>query len=542
MKISQIPLTFLTIKISIALVSHLKNEEGLFMKQFSKYALTNLAIFTIGVPLIGGQAFAEDDSSSKQDIAKNITMKVTSESQAVKALKELPDSENVKKNYKDYDVVNQTKDAKGFTHYTLQPKVGDSHAPDKEVKVHTNAQGKVVLVNGDTDAKKVSPTNSASISKEQAADKAFSAVNIDRSKAKNLGEKVINKNNLEIDGNKNRYVYNIKLITVEPKIASWNVKVDAETGEVVEKTNLIQEAATTGKGKGVLGDEKDININSTDDGYTLQDLTHKGKLTAYNADGDAANYNIIKDSDRNFDDDDQAAGVDANYYAKDVYDFYKDKFGRESYDNNGSPINSIAHANSYQGSDNTNNAAWVGDKMIYGDGDGKTFTALSGANDVVAHEITHGVTQETANLTYSNQSGALNESFSDVFGYFVDNEDFEMGEDVYTPGKSGDALRSLSDPEKYGQPANMSDYVNTSSDNGGVHTNSGIPNKAAYNTVKSIGNEKSEQIYYRALTEYLTSNSDFQDAREALIQSAKDLYDDETADQVAEAWDAVGVK
>ena len=73
--------------------------------------------------------------------------------------------------------------------------------------------------------------------------------------------------------------------------------------------------------------------------------------------------------------------------------------------------------------------------MIYGDGDGRTFTNLSGANDVVAHELTHGVTQETANLEYKDQSGALNESFSDVFGYFVDDEDFLMGEDVYTPGK-----------------------------------------------------------------------------------------------------------
>ena len=185
---------------------------------------------------------------------------------------------------------------------------------------------------------------------------------------------------------------------------------------------------------------------------------------------------------------------------------------------------SLAHVNKFQGSDNRNNAAWIGDKMIYGDGDGRTFTALSGANDVVAHEITHGVTQETANLNYRNQSGALNESFSDVFGYFVDDEDFLMGEDVYTPGQNGDAL-SMSNPERFGQPSHMDDYVNTQSDNGGVHTNSGIPNKAAYNTIRSIGKGKAQQIYYRALTEYLSSNSNFSDAKEALYQSALDLYD-----------------
>ncbi|MEJ7334029.1 M4 family metallopeptidase, partial [Staphylococcus epidermidis] len=83
---------------------------------------------------------------------------------------------------------------------------------------------------------------------------------------------------------------------------------------------------------------------------------------------------------------------------------------------------------------------------------------LSGANDIVAHEITHGVTQETAGLVYRDQSGALNESFSDVFGYFVDNDDFLMGEDVYTPDRDGDALRSMSDPEEYGQPSHMDDY------------------------------------------------------------------------------------
>lgn len=331
------------------------------------------------------------------------------------------------------------------------------------------------------------------------------------------------------------------MITTTPKISHWNIKVDAETGEVVDKLNLIKEAATTGTGKGVLGDTKQININSVNGGYALQDLTHQGQLAAYNYSDKSGQNSLIKDNDKNFTDDNQRAGVDANYYAKQVYDYYKDTFGRESYDDRGSSIISLAHVNKFQGSDNRNNAAWIGDKMIYGDGDGRTFTALSGANDVVAHEITHGVTQETANLNYRNQSGALNESFSDVFSYFVDDEDFLMGEDVYTPGQNGDALRSMSNPERFGQPSHMDDYVNTQSDNGGVHTNSGIPNKAAYNTIRSIGKGKAQQIYYRALTEYLSSNSNFSDAKEALYQSALDLYDKNTANQVADAWDDVGV-
>lgn len=189
------------------------------------------------------------------------------------------------------------------------------------------------------------------------------------------------------------------------------MKIDAETGQVVDKLNMIKEAATTGTGKGVLGDTKQININSVSGGYTLQDLTQQGTLSAYNYDANTGQAYLMQDKDKNFVDDEQRAGVDANYYAKETYDYYKNTFGRESYDNQGSPIISIAHVNNFQGQDNRNNAAWIGDKMIYGDGDGRTFTALSGANDVVAHEITHGVTQQTANLVYRSQSGALNESF-----------------------------------------------------------------------------------------------------------------------------------
>lgn len=151
------------------------------------------------------------------------------------------------------------------------------------------------------------------------------------------------------------------------------------------------------------------------------------------------------------------------------------------------------------------------------------------------------MTQNTANLEYYAQSGALNESFSDIFGYFVDNNDCLMGEDVYTPGRAGDALRSMSNPKAYGQPDHMNGYVNTSSDNAGVHTNSGIPNKAGYNTITKIGQAKAEKIYYRALKQYLTSNSNFNDAKEALYQSALDLYDEATAQQVWDAWNAVGI-
>ncbi|HCV1688324.1 TPA: peptidase M4 family protein [Staphylococcus aureus] len=463
------------------------------MRKFSRYAFTSMATVTL-LSSLTPAALASD--TNHKPATSDINFEITQKSDAVKALKELPKSENVKNHYQDYSVTDVKTDKKGFTHYTLQPSVDGVHAPDKEVKVHADKSGKVVLINGDTDAKKVKPTNKVTLSKDEAADKAFNAVKIDKNKAKNLQDDVIKENKVEIDGDSNKYIYNIELITVTPEISHWKVKIDADTGAVVEKTNLVKEAAETGTGKGVLGDTKNININSIDGGFSLEDLTHQGKLSAYNFNDQTGQATLITNEDENFVKDEQRAGVDANYYAKQTYDYYKNTFGRESYDNHGSPIVSL----------------------------------------------THGVTQETANLEYKDQSGALNESFSDVFGYFVDDEDFLMGEDVYTPGKEGDALRSMSNPEQFGQPSHMKDYVYTEKDNGGVHTNSGIPNKAAYNVIQAIGKSKSEQIYYRALTEYLTSNSNFKDCKDALYQAAKDLYDEQTAEQVYEAWNEVGVE
>ena len=122
---------------------------------------------------------------------------------------------------------------------------------------------------------------------------------------------------------KNKYVYNIEIITTSPKISHWNVKIDAETGQVVDKLNMIKEAATTGTGKGVLGDTKQININSVSGGYALQDLTQQGTLSAYNYDANTGQAYLMQDKDKNFVDDEQRAGVDANYYAKETYDYYK---------------------------------------------------------------------------------------------------------------------------------------------------------------------------------------------------------------------------
>lgn len=240
-----------------------------------------------------------------------------------------------------------------------------------------------------------------------------------------------------------------------------------------------------------------------------------------------------------------------------VHEFYATVLGRDSIDGRGMQIKSVAHFGS-----SLNNAFWDGEKMMYGDGDGKTFSPLSGALDVVAHEITHGITEHTASLAYRNQSGALNESWSDVLGELVEQwaenrqgfgspdaakgADWLIGEDVFTPGVAGDALRSMKNPgaayKGDPQPGHMRDYKRMSTDNGGVHVNSGIPNKAAYEAATRIGGEKLAKIWYTALTDHLKPQSSFADAAAATLAAASKLYGEGAESQaVLDAWKSVGI-
>lgn len=204
--------------------------------------------------------------------------------------------------------------------------------------------------------------------------------------------------------------------------------------------------------------------------------------------------------------------------------------------------------------DGYNNAFWNGRQMTYGDGDGQFMISLSAGLDVAAHEMTHGVTTHTAGLKYRNESGALNEAFSDIFGALVNEDSWEIGEDIMAPEAKASgrtALRSMSNPNKFPVNAAYTPYGNGSGvypkhmdefyhlplnlDNGGVHVNSSIINHAAFLTGEQIGKDKLGQIYYRALTIYLTPDSNFSDARQAIIQSAIDIYgENSTEAQAAE--------
>jgi vibriolysin len=206
---------------------------------------------------------------------------------------------------------------------------------------------------------------------------------------------------------------------------------------------------------------------------------------------------------------------------------------------------------------NYNNAFWDGSQMTYGDGDGVTFIPLSQDADVVAHELTHGVTERSSNLVYSNESGALNEALSDIFGALVDRQEgatgadiWLLGEDIYTPATPGDGLRVMNDPAAAGDYDWYPTRYTGTSDNGGVHWNSGIANLAfvllveggthprgkSSVVVPGIGFSAAADIFYAANTACLTSSSNFKAMRYCTADNAG-----ANAAAVHLAWDAVGV-
>ena len=235
-----------------------------------------------------------------------------------------------------------------------------------------------------------------------------------------------------------------------------------------------------------------------------------------------------------------------------VYDYYLNTFKRDGIDDQGSPLVSTVH----YGSDpeDAENAAWIGEaqQMIYGDG-GRIFKPLAYGLDVAGHEFTHGIIDSTSGLLYEGQSGALNESYADLFGAMIDRSNWTIGETVIkSPPYPVKFLRSLSDPEiggnfdrndplsSIGQPASMSEYADLpytrKGDNGGVHVNSGIPNLVGYLVAAAIGREKAEQTFYRTMTQYLSPNSDFSDADRATIRAAQDLYGQVEAAAIRQAF------
>jgi bacillolysin len=374
-------------------------------------------------------------------------------------------------------------------------------------------------------------------------------------------------------------------------LGSWAIRdvyVDAGTGEIVLTINSIHTQAAIGQGNGIFGTRRKMSTNQTSTTFQAVDKVRPGEaftlvfpgtparldffletLALFNSDVATARDNVWTDGPT----------VDAHVFQGWVYDYYFKRFGRRGMDDRNIEVDSIVHPLARSEANRQpsevvgtyiNNAFYCCKGiLVFGDGDGRLFTFLAGALDVVAHEWTHGVTDFSSGLIYRDEPGALNEAFSDIMGAAMefysfptgtgrDQADWLIAEDVYL-GSLG-YLRSLNNPSAKGHPNHYSlrRFIGTDTDDGGVHFNLTIATHAFYLavaggrndvsgvTVAGIGTgniERMERIFYRAFTELMTPNSRFSDARRATLQAASDLYgagSNERA-QVELAWTAVGV-
>ncbi|GAB2962363.1 hypothetical protein GCM10027048_33580 [Hymenobacter coalescens] len=400
------------------------------------------------------------------------------------------------------------------------------------------------------------------------------------------GELVLVRNTMSMDAakaGKLTLAWKFDVYAAEPVSRAY-IYVDAQSGEIVNQDAIIKHAATTASfataysGTRALANESYTTTAGTT-AYRLREYTRGLGIETYNSRKGSSYTNSVDFTDAdnswteynntNFD---NVAG-DAHFGAQATYDYFKAVFNRNSYDNGGAKIKSYVHFDDTPGDGvGYENAFWNGSVMTYGDG-ASTFKPLT-ALDVCGHEIGHAVCERTANLTYQNESGAMNEGFSDIWGACVEaravsqlsltgKSTWLIGEEIK---KAGGALRSMSNPNAYGQPDTYQGTYwkpTTSSptqanDYGGVHTNSGVLNfwfylltqggsgtndKGNAYSVAGIGIDAAARIAYRTETVYLTSSSNYAAARTGSINAATDLYGAGSAQvtAVTNAWYAVGV-
>jgi bacillolysin len=378
--------------------------------------------------------------------------------------------------------------------------------------------------------------------------------------------------------------------------------VDAQTGAVRLDYTDRDTQSSVGKGTGVLGDSKKISVSNASGTYQAKDALRPPSLSTLDMKGDPLRIErlLVAGFPGNITTSDYAADadnewtdggvVDAHVYTGFTYDYYFKRFGRRGLNNNNTPVTSFT--NLVKREDLTKNLAIYGTDildyyinafylhpgvMVYGVGLPSNFTAggqrynnFAGSLDIVGHELTHGVTRFTSNLIYRDESGALNEAFSDIMGTGIEfffqtpgsgsmQAEYLCGEDIVTGTAAFplNGIRSMQNPQLYGDPDHYSIRYTGVEDNGGVHINSGIANNAFYLAVEGgthrlggrvvgvggANREQIERVFYRGFTAFMVPTSNFAAARVATIQAAKELYPTNPAVEAAitQAWTAVGV-
>jgi len=324
-------------------------------------------------------------------------------------------------------------------------------------------------------------------------------------------------------------------VLIRPNVRDeWHFFVDALTGKVVEKYNASPlETPATATAFDALGVPRTFNVTLDDDTYHLVDS--EANIYTYDARSMVIDYRnqpvLVYSTDNTWPD---SIAVSAHSNTRFVYDYYLSEHGRKGIDGHNGDLPVLV--NYTEDGSPFNNAFWNGRMITFGNG-----LPFAAALDVVAHELTHGVVQYTVGLDYQYESGALNEAIADFMAAMVDPDDWEIGEDLPIG-----ALRDISDPGRFGLPADMSEYriLPLDQDYGGVHINMSIPSRAGYLLAESIGREKAADIWYSVLSNlYLTPKSGFSNMRHAALQSAADLFGEDSAevDAVAASFDTVGI-
>ncbi|MFD1143417.1 M4 family metallopeptidase [Larkinella insperata] len=467
-----------------------------------------------------------------------------------------------------FQITNTETDRLGQTHIRMAQTFQGIPVYGSELVAHLT-NGTVTLLNGQYKVVKNANTT-ARISLQQATERAFKDVgkeSVVRTFGQNLLDLKPSQGALCLYpmGDKTVLAYEV---TIRPNmIERWQYMIDAQTGAVLNKYNHTcgVDGPVKATGKDLNGIAQDLNGYQSGSGYYLIDASRGmfdseastmpqkpvGAIVTLDArskrdeDGNLNLFFVTSPNNTDW----KATAISAHTNAGLAYEYYLNVHKRNSLNGKGGSILSIINVVEEDGS-GMDNAFWNGGYMGYGNGN-KGFKPLAGGLDAAGHEMTHGVIENTANLVYQDQSGAINESMADVFGTMIDRDDWTIGEDIilksaYPTG----AMRSMSNPNQDGpkvrgyQPKTMDQFIVTKGDNGGVHANSGIPNYAYYLFATKVGKDKAEQIYYRALTNYLTRSSKFLDLRLAVIRATGDLFGAEGAEVKAarEAFDTVGVK
>ena len=358
-------------------------------------------------------------------------------------------------------------------------------------------------------------------------------------------------------GKFNTYRISYKVI-IRPNIRDeWIYYIDAQSGEIMEKFNNTPTAGPA-KGTGLDLNNVQRTVDTYEEGgvyylantvkpmFNAPDFT--GTITILDAKNNPnpGSYPYVTSNSTQWN---NPKAISTMYNASLVYDYLRQTFDRNSFDGKGADMFCIINVPDDKGQP-YDNAFWNGKFISLGNGN-IDFTPTGGALDIIGHEFGHAVVQYTTNLEYKNQSGAINEGYADIFGAMVDRTNWTIGETIiknknnYPTG----ALRDMSNPHNGGkqlgdgswQPAHVSEMYFGQQDNGGVHINCGISNYAYYLYATATSKEIAEQVYYRALCNYLTPTSKFVDLRVAVMHAAKDLYGDANAQLAANAFDRVGI-